>query len=603
MRKMPVYLIAAAIAGMLLSQCTKTVPELLGVPHPSPANAPVAPDKTIATDIKSATVWNDAAKAHKVQDTLQIYSLLQIDSGVTVGLSDSALIMIRAGGRIRAQSGVEFHCAPGSRILIAYDANCDTSLECDGVLFTSDTEPSAWEGIQIESSYGATVRLSHCTIEKARIGIHATEYARGAVKLSYCVLRYNVECGIDLDSAYNVRLIAASIADSANGGYGLRGEFLHAVHFSGTNRFSGNDSGGVLLDGCSLFDSSVLIQKLDVPYELAGPIFLYGSAKMTIMAGVRLAFRPHAYISIGGSYSSTTLLAAGTQDDSIVFTNAIPDSLWGNGSSDSAGIALRSGTSDTTAFSYCVIENAVGGMFFNEARASVTHCAIRNNLRHGVEIIGTLGPKDSTAFADNVMTGNKRFGLVIDAAKMKGISGTNRVAGNDSGGVRIMGGYVGETVVWKKLDAPYIVRYPVLVGSGTGGGNLVISRGVHILFRIGTYISVGQYAQGSFSAIGAPGDSIYFSPADTAYYWGSTNNNPTYNAGIMFEYLTAAATLSYCVVEHANNGVRVDADAWIQNCSIRNNRDYAIQLIKPDLDNSITNNDYPGNGSGDINVP
>jgi hypothetical protein len=603
MRKIPVYFIEAAIAALLLIQCTKTVPELLGVPHPSPANAPVAPDKTIVTDIKSATVWNDAATAHKVRDTLQVYSLLLIDSGVTVELSDSALIMVHAGGRIRAQSGVEFHCAPGSRILIALDANNDTALECDGVLFTSDTEPLVWEGIQIESYYNVGIRLSHCTIEKARIGIHATQNARGTIRLSYCVLRCNTGCGIDLDSAYNVHLVAASIADSANGGYGLRGEFLHAVHFSGTNRFAGNDSGGVLIDGCSLYDSAVLMQKLDVPYEVATPLFLSGSARMTIMAGVRLAFRPSAYISMGGTYTSTTLIASGTQNDSIVFTNAIPDSFWGKGSPDSAGIAMKSGTSDTTAFSYCIIENAVGGMLFNEARASVTHCAIRNNLRHGVEIIGALGPKDSTAFADNVITGNKRFGMVLEAAKMKGISGTNRVAGNDSGGIRIMGGYVGETVVWKKLDAPYLIALPVLVGSGTGGGNLIISPGVHILFRIGTYISVGQYAPGSFSALGAAGDSICFSPVDTGTYWGSTNYNSAYNAGIMFENQTVSAVLSYCVVEHANNGVRVDADAWIQNCSIRNNRDYAIQLIKPDLDNSITNNDYPGNGLGDINVP
>ena len=81
-----------------------------------------------------------------------------------------------------------------------------------------------------------------------------------------------------------------------------------------------------------------------------------------------------------GYTNSGTIIAQGTQTDSILFTNIPSGSWWG---SSLGGIIVGRSATLSTTFQYCEISNATTGTYV-ETGATIQYCWIHDNRQYGI---------------------------------------------------------------------------------------------------------------------------------------------------------------------------------------------------------------------------
>ncbi|TKJ38515.1 hypothetical protein CEE37_12160 [candidate division LCP-89 bacterium B3_LCP] len=112
------------------------------------------------------------------------------------------------------------------------------------------------------------------------------------------------------------------------------------------------------------------------PYNIEGEITIPAGDTLTIESGVEVVFQGHYKFIINGF-----LEAAGTENDSILFTSANPDTGWG-------GIRFLDALDSNQLF-FCVIQygratgsspdNHGGGIYCDNSNPVIAHSSIRNN--------------------------------------------------------------------------------------------------------------------------------------------------------------------------------------------------------------------------------
>ncbi len=146
-------------------------------------------------------------------------------------------------------------------------------------------------------------------------------------------------------------------------------------------------------------DGTVLEQN----YNIQNALYLYPGRTLTVNAGVTIAFAPDAWVYIMGN-----LLANGTSDNMITFTESVPGSRW-------KGIKFAADTSQPDPHSvldYCIIENGhTGGETNWGGNIHVWYyddLVLRNCIiRHGLaEVGGALYTRGSNVKMINTLMDN-----------------------------------------------------------------------------------------------------------------------------------------------------------------------------------------------------
>ena len=119
-------------------------------------------------------------------------------------------------------------------------------------------------------------------------------------------------------------------------------------------------------------------------YVVVGDCWVDAANTLTIQPGTTFLFAGH-YSFVINAYG--TLLAVGTELDSIVFTHQYPGTSY-----DWGGFRFAYGASSSSIFSYCVLEYAKyhpipnvngGALYIQSSGITITHCTIANNSAQG----------------------------------------------------------------------------------------------------------------------------------------------------------------------------------------------------------------------------
>jgi hypothetical protein len=514
------------------------------------------------------------------------------------------------GAKITIEPGVVCKFNTGKNIEAGYNSSATiVAIGTDSlpITFTKDEGVENWgsasAGIYLWTKTTNQTVFDHCIIEYATTGIHID--ALPAV-ITNCNIRNNAKYGIYFNSNSaatampkdSASFVGDSISD--NGSYPIRIAAEGLTRLSGDTYIKNNENDEIEVTGGNVTETGTW-KKHSVPYLFTAYVNMGVAAgvKITINPGVVCKFVEAAYMSLGYN-NPATLIAEGTDKDSIIFTNKLDGAAWGD---DNGGFIFWGKTTQNTSLKYCVIENAKVGMEV-DAKISMSNCSVRNNTGAGIVFKANGSPKDSASFLKNSFTGNKDYGIKIYASNVGNLSGTEVVNPNDKPGIYVTGNSVTADAIWKYHNgAPYVVDGTVIIESSTGT-TLTIRPKTTLEFTQGSYFRVGYANTATLIADGtAPEDAtdpelytITFTSNSKGVFWGADESDD--GAGIqLWDKTTGNTLLKNCYITSATKGVYIGTKnaVTIQNCNIDANQTYGIGYFNVDVpitkitDNTGTN--------------
>jgi len=284
------------------------------------------------------------------------------------------------------------------------------------ILFTSQAcspQRGDWRGLDFYGGTMATTHLSYCTIEYAGYSEGAAVYVSwgAAVRMDHCTIRQSGAHGISYEHSGHVEQFHDNTITTC-ADYPLVTEPEYVRHLGTGNSFTGNDAGKdkILLDHGVVVTSGTW-RNQGVPYEVSvvnegDGIYITPTegtpAILTIEAGTTIRLGPGAQVLVGYGGSLGGLVAVGTEQAPITFTSASDTPQPG----DWHQISLADGAVDAqTRLEHCVIEYGGGAGYGNlsvvDALPTVSNCAIGNGASHGIYLAGYEHPDAGTLEANN----------------------------------------------------------------------------------------------------------------------------------------------------------------------------------------------------------
>ncbi len=553
--------------------------------------------------ISNEEAWSETDKIYRITGDCSIESPVTWGQGIKVIIDPGTVLGVGNNGNLTIEKGVTVKIGDNSYIEVGI--NSQGTLNANGsadspVVFKADTGVQAWGSSQgggiILGDSAKNILLNYCTVTEATAGITVKA---GSPVITNCKVTSCKGNGIFFDSTAgpgdSLTFTNNTISDC--GGYPLTLFADKLGNLSGKITFSGFDKekNGIHVLGTLVKNEDAVWRKMDLPYIFSQTTvigsFSSGASSVTIMPGVVCKFEKNASIRIGDPcFGVGILIAKGTPKDSIFFINSSPDIKWGD---SSAGIWIGTESPVNTLFEYCSIRNATTGIYVMAAKVNVSNCLVTGCDSNGITFINA-SPYDSSSFNDNSFVNNGGYGISISAFDLINLSGTGSVADNGKGGIYVSGETIWQSGTWKKYDQPYIVD-GILDISGLQGVEINIHPGTEFHFLPGAYINVGKSNPGTLIARGSDNLPILFDSYDQDEYWGADEDGIT--GGIRIgENADVKTELKYCEINNATSGVYVDANVKIENCSLKNNREYGIVIDKNASSASISGNSFSENG-------
>ncbi|MCF7805485.1 MAG: hypothetical protein K9N46_08965 [Candidatus Marinimicrobia bacterium] len=252
------------------------------------------------------------------------------------------------------------------------------------------------------------------------------------------------------------------------------------------------------------------------------------NAVLTIEPGVTIEFGEGARMDIE---SSGTLIAVGTETDSIIFTGATKSP----GSWD--GIHIKS-TSVDNEISYASALYGGADTYANiyisyNGAAKISHTRSDKSSTYGFVAENGAGIRE---FAENSFNGNASGALSISANLIGSLDANSSYAGTDGEGIiAVSSSDVTTDQTWPATDAPYIMDGVTNVGSV-----VTVDPGAVFKFTQGSRLDI-EGDSGSLIAVGNADSSIQFQGTqELAGHWD----------GIYFQNITPTNELSYVEISH-----------------------------------------------------
>ena len=441
--------------------------------------------------VSAPETWLAADNPHIIDRDLFVEAVLRLGPGVRVLVADGAAIRVGT----QSQGGLWAVGKSDSAITV-------TALRSNPVA-------GAWQGIEFRPrALAESCCLRNCVVECG--GGNGT----GLILAESCALRI-ADSRLAVSSSAAVVLSGCGFAEFTGNqvescaGLPVRLGARWAGSLGPGNVLRGNGRNGFEIPGGTV-SSSDTWPSAGAPFCITADVDVADSSNplLWIAEGCSLLFADSAGMRIGDSQRPGGLRCDGTFG-TVVFSR-LDSGGW-------RGIDFRE-RADTlnSTLRFCRMEySARPAVTCYSAPVTMTGCQVSGCAGSGIVLRGC----GFRSFTGNTVSGCGSYGLEVDAPWVGSIGTGNSLAGNARGGVRVAGGSVTRSSVWRRLDAPYVVSGVVEVGSDVVP-QLAFEAGATVRFEDGAGLGVGRSAPAVLRAV-STGDSITFrGVADSAGAWG-----------------------------------------------------------------------------------
>ena len=361
------------------------------------------------------------------------------------------------------------------------------------------------------------------------------------------------------------------------------------------------------------------------PYILTNNVSIASGITLTINPGVKIAIPYLKNIYING-----TLIAKGTDEDSIRFYGSDPDS------SRHGGTIFFYTNNDTSFLDHVVIDNlgeSAGGndasIVIFSSSVTISNSRISGSERNGIHVNGNISPH----IINNKIENNVNAGIYIPTISQPVINGNTFI--NNTKNILIHPESVGLTTITNNN-----LSVVSIIGTTINGvtswplnnewtyeldGHLAIADGAKLTLAPGVEVGIPYskliQVSGTLIAKGTDEDSIRFygSDPDSSRHGGTiffyTNNDTSFLDHVVIDNLgesaggndasivifSSSVTISNSRISGSErNGIHIDGNIspTINNCIINNNKQSGIVCLNeayPNItDNKIENNEIAG---------
>jgi hypothetical protein len=512
------------------------------------------PDEVAGQSLQADLVL-ETGKKYEVQFQFYVQSdtVLTLQPGVTVRFTQDSGIQVESGGTL-----------------------IGNGTEAEPVTFTGKQEtPGYWSGIILNDSNSVNNMLNYCVVqygggydyygECANLILEGSTEAR--IKITNCTFSHSGAHGLYMSYRASVPEFGCNtfVDNTANPVY-TAGEAAHVL--DNKSNYSGNGKDLVEVEYDATIDFSATWQALNVPYYIAGMMYVTDGGVLNIAPGATLKFKQDGGLEV---WSEGTLTADGTSAAPITFTGLQKvKGYW-------KGIYIENSNKIGNILNYCVVEYGGGGDYVYaedanvmlassgyDVKTTVTNCTIANSGAYGICFDYDAVSAD---FGCNTISANE-FPVHIGATLVHILDNNSDYTGNTNDRVVIEDdGAVDATVIWKKLNVPYYVNGYLWIGFNDDG-HLTIAPGTTLIFKESGCLYV--QSAGTLTADGTSSEMITFTGSSQVKgYWD----------GIYFENSDhVLSKFNYCVIEYAGNdfgggaaGMLVfDSSGYTVRCDVTN---------------------------------
>jgi len=539
------------------------------------------PDETaeIDEDISESRTLS-ADTLYVVTDDIEISSTLTIEPGTVVEFYEDVSLQVVDGGELVADG-----------------------TEDEPILFTgTESSPGSWRGVHVSSSHSDANLLNYVVVEYGGGGeLEGTvqvgrRHREARLTMTNCTLRHSESYGLSVhvdsdfpDSTRNeyVDNDAGAVLTSANN-----------IHYlDGNSDYTGNGEDVVDIEGADLEDVTVRWDALNVPYRI-GDSTRVTDTDLTIEAGAAFHVREDGTLHIR---SGSTFVAAGTDDEPIVFTGTEETPGWWN------GLYISSSTDEDNQLRNALVEYGGGGdrrgtvqvgRRHREARLTMTNCTLRHSESYGLYVHTESDLPDSS---ENSYVSNDAGAVLTSANNMHYLDSDSDYTGNGEDVVDIEGADIDDaTLQWQALDVPYRMDEETRLTDT----DVEIQAGAEFYFQEGGQLHVRDGSR--FVAEGRDDEPIVFT---------GTEETPGWWKGL---YISSATdednTLDNVVVEYGGGGemegaVHVgrrhrEAFVSISNSTLRNSQEWGVWVHEDSTvnDDVCDANQFEANDTGDCEI-
>ena len=500
----------------------------------------------VSGNITKDSTWSLAGSPYKVIGSFHVNSgfTLKVDSGVVVRFQSNLYMYVE--GTLRARQAT-------------FTSSKDTA---GGTPLKGD-----WGSIQINTT-GATMVLDTCVVKFGGNGVpmvYAPSRA-SSVALTNCSFLNSGQWGVNLNASGSLTMTNCTVSNS-----GYSGVYLDAPTMTVTGGTISSSAGlGLQLNE----GTNATVSNLIITSSTNGQGLWVSSTNSNV-----------SNCSITGSNSNGLQINAGT--NAIVHKTTVS-------TSNGVGLYLNVGSSKVDS---CTISASTGHGIQVIGADSLLVCSVTNSNGQGIYIQGgslvligctvTTTPNQGLYFEQNTsitvtnssITGSQ-WPLYSNGQASIVFNGANTLTGNTHNGIYMNYSGTNANLVLDTVYIPYVFPYDFTVNSG----NTMTIASTDVLKFNGGHL----YVNGSFNAIAAPGQGIYF----TSYHddnlptpGSDTNADGTGTSphtgdwyGIVFndQSIDSACVMRRCVVYFAGGGntggiSMYNASPTIDSCNIAYN--------------------------------
>lgn len=562
---------------------------------------------------------------------------LAVDSGQTLTLQPGVIIKFTSGGQEFAVNGtLQVNGTAQNPVILTAVADDSAGGDTNGN-GPSNGSPTAWRGV-IFSSTSTNCVLNYTDIRYGGAGFVSNVHCNSASPtLAHCVLRNNYTHGINLSG--NSFPAISNCTFTNNGGNAIDGVPIAALATFANNTASGNGGNYARVTNATVA-GNLTVQAAAM---MSGAIAV--DSTIIVQPGVALTFGPGVICKfMNGGVELTangTLITNGTAANPVIFTGMADDSAGGdtngNGASSASPTAWRgivfNSTSTNSVLNYADIRYGGAGFISNvhcnSASPSLSHCVIRNNYTHGINLNNNSLP----TIRNCTFTGNG--GNAIDGVQLVALPNLidNTAAQNGGNFARITSASVSTNLA--------IAATAMLGGAIAVDSSIVVNAGASLTFGPGVICKfmnggIELTTNGTLITNGTAANPVIFTGMADDSAGGDTNSNgpgnasPTAWRGIVFNGTStncvlnhadiryggagfvsnvhcnsASPTLSHCVVRNNyTHGMNLNSNSFptVTDCTFTNNGGRAVANVPFAAVPSFTNNSATGNAGNHMQI-
>jgi|GEM_PF-1399955 len=528
-----------------------------------------------ASRITQDETWS-ASQIHIITNNLIVdNATLTIEAGTKIQMKDSTLIIVAAGGALKAIGTAR-----------------------DSILFTvEENSLGAWQSIYFDPHCNLDLcQLEYCIFENGGAGDSLSAMLiceKVAPPIQYSTFRHSRTNGL--------RLIGQAEFNNFSHNKFRNNQFapilLPMSAISSLQRscsFTGNGKDVIRVVEPSQLVKDVIWRALDVPYQIETELRIEAH-QITLQPGVKLQFTSTAGFEI--AYSGV-LLAEGSPDSMIYFNGASAgQGFW-------RGIFLLDNVRNANSqFKHCIFDGGgsqsimttTGNLvktlcYCRAASAGFSNCIFQNSGGYAI-IFDKV--EELNEFKNNRLTLNAGPPIQL-TPEVIGSLKNNQFYNNDENYIEVMGGNLIRGSNIPNFQIPYRLM-----------GRLDIYY-IKVTIEPGTVFELYPNASISVSA-GAALIADGLSPAGAITFTGAFPNPGSWNYIYFSQDCNAAlCELNYCKIEYGGGDISWPANIYLEgaspkitNCTIAYSKHWGIfrsNNAQPDLTNTV----FSGNLDGDI---